>query len=319
MDGNINKSDLKKNFYDALNLSLSEKLFSELKNFSEEIKKEKPKNATRKSSQLALEIINKNTDLLIGGSADLTGSNLTLTKEMKVISPDNFEGNYIHYGVREHAMASIMNGISLYGGHIPYGGTFLVFSDYMRGGMRLSSLMKLNVIYVLSHDSIGLGEDGPTHQPIEHLSMLRATPNTLVFRPADGVEVNESWELALKSTSTPSILALSRQSVPTLRNEKVNENLSSKGAYIIYGNIKNRDLTFLSSGSELSIALEAAKELEQDGIFVVVVSMPCWELFEEQTNEYIQNILGEKPKIAMKHQFHLGGKNGYQKMIYLLE
>ena len=136
---------------------------------------------------------------------------------MKVISPDNFEGNYIHYGVREHAMASIMNGISLYGGHIPYGGTFLVFSDYMRGGMRLSSLMKLNVIYVLSHDSIGLGEDGPTHQPIEHLSMLRATPNTLVFRPADGVEVNESWELALKSTSTPSVLALSRQSVPTLR------------------------------------------------------------------------------------------------------
>ena len=204
---NINKSDLKKNFYDALNLSLSEKLSSELKNFSEEIKKDKPKNATRKSSQQALEIINKNTDLLIGGSADLTGSNLTLTKEMKVISPDNFEGNYIHYGVREHAMASIMNGISLYGGRIPYGGTFLVFSDYMRGGMRLSSLMKLNVIYVLSHDSIGLGEDGPTHQPIEHLSMLRATPNTLVFRPADGVEVNESWELALKSTSTPSVLA----------------------------------------------------------------------------------------------------------------
>ena len=195
---------------------------------------------------------------------------------MKVISSDYFEGNYIHYGVREHAMASIMNGISLYGGHIPYGGTFLVFSDYMRGGMRLSSLMKLNVIYVLSHDSIGLGEDGPTHQPIEHLSMLRATPNTLVFRPADGVEVNESWELALKSTSTPSILALSRQSVPTLRNEMPNENLTSKGAYIIYGDSNNRDITFLSSGSELSIALEAAKELKQDGISVVVVSMPCW-------------------------------------------
>ena len=303
---NINKSDLKKNFYDALNLSLSENLYNELKNYSEEIKKEKPKNATRKSSQLALEIINKNTDLLIGGSADLTGSNLTLTKDMKVISPDNFEGNYIHYGVREHAMASIMNGISLYGGRIPYGGTFLVFSDYMRGGMRLSSLMKLNVIYVLSHDSIGLGEDGPTHQPIEHLSMLRATPNTLVFRPADGVEVNESWELALKSTSTPSILALSRQSVPTLRNEKANENLSSKGAYIIYGNINNRDLTFLSSGSELSIALEAAKELEQDRISVVVVSMPCWELFEEQSNDYIQSILGEKPKIAIEASISFG-------------
>ena len=255
---------------------------------------------------MTLEIINKNTDILIGGSADLTGSNLTLTSSMKIIEPGDFQGNYIHYGVREHAMASIMNGLSLYGGSIPYGGTFLVFSDYMRGGMRLSSLMQQRVIYVLTHDSIGLGEDGPTHQPIEHLSMLRSTPNLNVFRPSDGIEVNEAWELALKSISTPSVLALSRQGLPTLREEETEINLSSKGAYIIYGDSSNRDLTILSSGSEVSIAIEAAKELKEENISVAVISMPCWELFEKQELSYRKEILGNKPRIAIESSISFG-------------
>ena len=303
----IQSSSLKDKFYETLSLEIPEKLFKELKNYSNKIKKERPKNATRKSSQLSLEIINNNTELLLGGSADLTGSNLTLTKGMDVIEPDDFKGSYVHYGVREHAMASVMNGVSIYGGLIPYGGTFLVFSDYMRGAMRLSSLMKLRVIYILTHDSIGLGEDGPTHQPIEHLSMLRSTPNLRVFRPADGVEVNEAWELALKSFSTPSALALSRQGLPTLRNESGKDNLSAKGAYIIYGHSKKRDLTIISSGSELSIAMEAAKELEdKDDLSIVVVSMPCWELFDDQSEEYKSLILGEEPRIGIEASIYFG-------------
>ena len=302
----INSSNLKDEFYDRINCKLPDKLFKELTDYSNQLKKERPKNATRKSSQLSLEIINNNTDVLIGGSADLTGSNLTLTSDMKIIEPDDFEGNYIHYGVREHAMASVMNGISLYGGSIPYGGTFLVFSDYMRGGMRLSSLMKQRVIYVLTHDSIGLGEDGPTHQPIEHLSILRSTPNLYVFRPADGIEVNEVWELALKSISTPSILALSRQGLPTLRREENGNNLSSKGAYVIYGESSSRQLTILSSGSEVSIAVEAARELRQLSISAVVISMPCWELFENQSSSYRAEILGNKPRIAIEASISFG-------------
>jgi len=302
----VNKSNLKKEFYDRIKCNLPEKIFSELRDYTKKLKKEKPKNATRKSSQLTLEIINKNTDILIGGSADLTGSNLTLTSSMKIIRPGDFQGNYIHYGVREHAMASIMNGISLYGGSIPYGGTFLVFSDYMRGGMRLSSLMQQRVIYVLTHDSIGLGEDGPTHQPIEHLSMLRSTPNLNVFRPSDGIEVNEAWELALKSLSTPSVLALSRQGLPTLREEKTENNLSSKGAYVIYGDSSIRDLTILSSGSEVSIAIGAAKELKEENISVAVISMPCWELFEKQELSYRKEILGNKPRIAIEASISFG-------------
>ena len=302
----VNLSNSKKEFYDRLKCNLPDKIFLELKDYSKKLIKEKPKNATRKSSQLTLEIINKNTDILIGGSADLTGSNLTLASSMKIIEPSDFQGNYIHYGVREHAMASIMNGISLYGGSIPYGGTFLVFSDYMRGGMRLSSLMQQRVIYVLTHDSIGLGEDGPTHQPIEHLSMLRSTPNLNVFRPSDGIEVNEAWELALKSISTPSVLALSRQGLPTLREEETEINLSSKGAYIIYGDSSNRDLTILSSGSEVSIAIEAAKELKEENISVAVISMPCWELFEKQELFYRKEILGNKPRIAIEASISFG-------------
>ena len=303
----IQSSSLKEKFYETLSLEIPEKLFKELKNYSNRIKKERPKNATRKSSQLSLEIINNNTELLLGGSADLTGSNLTLTKGMDIIEPDDCKGSYVHYGVREHAMASVMNGVSIYGGFIPYGGTFLVFSDYMRGAMRLSSLMKLRVIYILTHDSIGLGEDGPTHQPIEHLSMLRSTPNLRVFRPADGVEVNEAWELALKSSSTPSAFALSRQGLPTLRNESGNDNLSAKGAYIIYGHSKKRDLTIISSGSELSIAMEAAKELEdKDDFSIVVVSMPCWELFDDQSEEYKSLTLGEEPRIGIEASIYFG-------------
>ena len=302
----VNLSNSKKEFYNRLKCNLPEKIFLELRDYSKKLIKEKPKNATRKSSQLTLEIINKNTDILIGGSADLTGSNLTLASSMKIIEPSDFQGNYIHYGVREHAMASIMNGISLYGGSIPYGGTFLVFSDYMRGGMRLSSLMQQRVIYVLTHDSIGLGEDGPTHQPIEHLSILRSTPNLNVFRPSDGIEVNEAWELALKSISTPSVLALSRQGLPTLRQEETETNLSSKGAYVIYGDVFKRDLTILSSGSEVSIAIEAAKELKEENILVAVISMPCWELFEKQELFYRKEILGNKPRIAIEASISFG-------------
>ena len=306
-DKGIQASSFKEKFYKTLSLEIPEKLFKELSNYSNKIKKEKPKNATRKSNQLSLEIINNNTDLLLGGSADLTGSNLTLTKGMSIIEPDNFKGSYVHYGVREHAMASVMNGISIYGGFISYGGTFLVFTDYMRGAMRLSSLMKLRVIYILTHDSIGLGEDGPTHQPVEHLSMLRSTPNLRVFRPADGVEVNEAWELALKSSSTPSAFALSRQGLPTLRHESGQENLSAKGAYIIYGHPENRDLTIISSGSELSIAIEAAKELvNKDDLSIVVVSMPCWELFDDQSEEYKSLILGEEPRIGIEASIDFG-------------
>jgi transketolase len=197
-------------------------------------------------------------------------------------------------------MGAVMNGMALHGGMIPYGGTFLVFSDYMRGSMRLSALMKQRVIYVLTHDSIGLGEDGPTHQPIEHLAMLRATPNMLVFRPCDAVETAEAWEVALESTETPSVMALSRQGLPTVRTERTNENLTQKGGYILKNVRGARDITLMATGSEIAIALEAAAMMESSGLQVVVVSMPCWELFDQQSDQYRQSVLGSAPRIAVE-------------------
>ncbi|MFK8252194.1 transketolase [Ancylobacter terrae] len=264
-----------------------------------------PKVATRKASEMALAVINQATSLTVGGSADLTHSNLTLTKDMKSVTPGKYAGRYIHYGIREHAMAAVMNGIALHKGLIPYGGTFLVFSDYARGGIRLSALMGLRVVYVLTHDSIGLGEDGPTHQPVEHLAMLRATPNLNVFRPADAVETAEAWQVALHSERTPSVLALSRQNLPTLRTD-VSENLTARGAYLIRKPEHRRDVTLLATGSEVEIALKAADILKARGVDVAVVSMPCWELFEQQSEEYRRGVLGKAPRVAVEAAARFG-------------
>ena len=271
-----------------------------MRRYKKQLKAELPKVASRQASQMALEVINGAVPTMVGGSADLTGSNLTKTSNMRSITPGNYRGNYVHFGIREHAMGAVMNGMALHGGMIPYGGTFLVFSDYMRGSMRLSALMKQRVIYVLTHDSIGLGEDGPTHQPIEHLAMLRATPNMYVFRPCDAVETAEAWEVALESTETPSVMALSRQGLPTVRAERTNENLTKKGGYILRNVRGTRDLTLMATGSEMAIALEAAEQLESQGRQVAVVSMPCWELFDQQSDQYRQAVLGSAPRIAVE-------------------
>ncbi len=267
----------------------------ELFNLIEEFTKTAPQKATRQSSGKVLEILTDELDGLMGGSADLSGSNNTKTIYSTDITPLDYSGNYINYGVREHGMAATMNGLALHGGFIPYGGTFLVFSDYARPAIRLSALMKQRVVYVMTHDSIGLGEDGPTHQPIEHLASLRAIPNLNVFRPADAVEVAECWMKALESKETPSIMALSRQSVPTLRHTYCfGENLSANGAYVIKAakNSKACDNCIIATGTEVSLALEAQKVLEAAGINVRVVSMPCRDLFEQQSEDYISKTLG---------------------------
>jgi transketolase len=237
--------------------------------------------ATRKSSEMALQVLNGQLDALVGGSADLTGSNLTLTKGQGVLSAGDYGGRHIHYGIREFGMAAAMNGMALHGGIIPYGGTFLVFADYARAAIRLSALQQVGAIYVMTHDSIGLGEDGPTHQPIEHLMSLRAMPNLAVYRPADAIETAECWELALADRSRPSVLALSRQNLPLLRCD-TGENRSAAGAYRLISATAPRQVVLVATGSEVSIAVEAAKLLEADGIGADVVSMPCWELYRER-------------------------------------
>ena len=237
---------------------------------------------------------------LIGGSADLTGSNGTRTGQHNDVKPGDFSGNYIHYGVREHGMAAAMNGMALHGGIVPYGGTFLVFTDYCRPAIRLSALMGQRVIYVMTHDSIGLGEDGPTHQPVEHLAALRAMPNLQVFRPADSVECAEAWELALANADAPSILALTRQGLPVLRTAHTDDNLSAKGAYVLREADGARDVTLLATGSEVGMACEAADLLAQDGIKAGVVSMPCWELFRAQPVEYRDSVLGAAPRVGVE-------------------
>jgi transketolase len=259
-----------------------------------------PKIATRVASQRVLEKLVPALPCLIGGSADLTGSNGTRTKHHTAVAAGAFGGNYIHYGVREHAMAAAMNGLALHGGIVPYGGTFLVFTDYCRPAIRLSAIMRQRVIYVMTHDSIGLGEDGPTHQPIEHLAALRAMPNLQVFRPADPIETAECWELALQSKETPSILALTRQAVPALRKEGA-DNLCARGAYVLAETAgRKRDVSILATGSEVGLAMEARALLAKDGIEAAVVSMPCWELFAAQPVAYRDAVLGRPPRVAVE-------------------
>jgi len=296
LDSSVKKS----RFERAMSGELPKALATRMRRYKKQLKAELPKVASRQASQMALEVINAAVPTMVGGSADLTGSNLTKTSQMRSITPGNYRGNYVHYGIREHAMGAVMNGMALHGGMIPYGGTFLVFSDYMRGSMRLSALMKQRVIYVLTHDSIGLGEDGPTHQPIEHLAMLRATPNMNVYRPCDAVETAEAWEIALESTETPSVMALSRQGLPTVRSERTNENLTQKGGYILRNVRGARDITVMATGSEVAIALDAADVLKDQGYNVAVVSMPCWELFDHQSDQYRQSVLGSAPRIAIE-------------------
>ena len=296
LDSSVKKS----RFERAMSGELPKALATRMRRYKKQLKAELPKVASRQASQMAREVINAAVPTMVGGSADLTGSNLTKTSQMRSITPGNYRGNYVHYGIREHAMGAVMNGMALHGGMIPYGGTFLVFSDYMRGSMRLSALMKQRVIYVLTHDSIGLGEDGPTHQPIEHLAMLRATPNMNVYRPCDAVETAEAWEIALESSETPSVMALSRQGLPTVRTERTNENLTQKGGYILRNVRGARDITVMATGSEVAIALDAADVLKDQGYNVAVVSMPCWELFDQQSDQYRQSVLGSAPRIAIE-------------------
>ena len=271
-----------------------------LSNFSGIFKKEKQNAikssetlATRKSSEKILTALNEKKNMIIGGSADLAGSNNTKTKNHKPISKNNFKGNYIHYGVREHAMCGIMNGLSLHSKLIPYGGTFLIFSDYCKPAIRLSALMKLNVVYVMTHDSIGLGEDGPTHQPIEQLTGLRSIPNLNVFRPADTTETIECWELALKNLDTPSVLALSRQNLSPIRKVYESQNKCSLGAYEIYRSKDKVDLTIFASGSEVNLALDVSHKLATENTYSKVISVPCQEIFFKQSKDYKNNILNE--------------------------
>jgi len=312
----LENSPKKKRFEAAMSGEMPVKLTRAMKAYKQSLKEDAPKLATRQSSQKALEVINAATDLTVGGSADLTGSNLTKTDATLPVTPGKYKGRYIHYGIREHGMAAAMNGIALHGGMVPYGGTFLVFTDYARGAIRLSALMKQRVIYVMTHDSIGLGEDGPTHQPVEHLAMLRATPNLLVFRPGDAVEVAEAWEAALMQKDAPSVLALSRQGTPTLRQEKSHDNLTMKGGYILREAAGKRDITIMATGTELALAVEAADVLkEKYALHAAVVSMPCWELFDQQDDAYKASVLGDAPRLAIEAAVRFGwdrylGENG---------
>ena len=287
------KNELNK-FKEKLDLSGLESLIQKEK---EKYFEAKPSLATRQCSMAAIEKISAFLPQLIGGSADLSGSNNTKTNNSKIINSKNFNGNYIHYGVREHGMAAVMNGLALYGGIIPYGGTFLIFSDYCKPSIRLSALMGLKVIYVFSHDSIGLGEDGPTHQPIEQLAGLRAIPNLNVFRPADINETFECWELALKNENTPSAIALSRQKVPYINPKNSKENKCEKGAYVVNLTSHESNVTLVASGTEVELALNIQEKLKENNIHSKVVSMPCMELFDKQPEDYQKDILEENSLI----------------------
>ncbi|GFQ65639.1 transketolase 1 [Trichonephila clavata] len=275
-----------------------------------------PNEATRSSFGMVMELLTQHMPELIGGSADLTGSNCTKYKHMQVIDSNNYSGSYVHYGVREHAMAACMNGMALYGAILPYGGTFLVFSDYCRPAIRLSALMKQQVIYVMTHDSIGVGEDGPTHQPIEHLASLRAIPNLYVFRPADAVETLECVSIALEKKESPALFALSRQNVSYMRkfysDIDQSANLSKFGAYILCECSKELKVTIFATGSEVEIAVEAREKLQEKGIGTRVVSMPCWRLFDEQSDEYKAAILDND---SIKVAIEAGSEMGWHKYI----
>ena len=283
------------------------KLSATVKALKKQMSEEAPKLATRASSQKVLEVINPVMPETVGGSADLTGSNNTLTSDLGVFDIDNRGGRYVYWGVREHGMAAAMNGMTLHGGIRPYGGTFMAFTDYARPAMRLAALMKIPTVFVMTHDSIGLGEDGPTHQPVEHLAISRATPNTRVFRPCDTIETAEAWELAFSSTQTPSVLSLTRQGVPTVRTEHKTKNLTAQGAYVLADAEGKRQALLMATGSEVPVAMAARDLLQAEGIGTRVVSMPCWELFEEQDDAYRRRVLPGGPvRVAVEAGIRFG-------------
>jgi transketolase len=302
----------KADFNRRLNKDLPADLTDAIKQYKRDLVAEPVGPATRKASHMALEVINPIVTETIGGSADLTGSNLTLTKDLGVITANDFAGRYLYYGVREFGMAALMNGLALHGEYIPYGGTFFVFTDYCRSAIRLSALMKQRAIYVMTHDSIGLGEDGPTHQPIEHLASLRAMPNVNVFRPCDAVETAECWLAALEDKETPSILVLTRQGLKQARLENNDDNLSAKGGYVISKASSDAAVTIIATGSEVEIAIEAQAELEAIGTATKVVSMPSWEKFDAQSPTYQEDVLGNPQVFA---SIEAGSTFGWEKYV----
>ncbi len=303
-----------KAFLDVIADKLPNGWDKDLKELKKNAIAEKTKVATRKASQLCLEAIVPNVPEIVGGSADLAASNLTFVNGMKTVAKGDYNGNNVMYGIREHVMGAVMNGMSLHGGIIPYGGTFFVFSDYMRPSQRLAALMGIRAIYVLTHDSIGVGEDGPTHQPIEHLASYRCMPNILTFRPCDVVETAEAWQIAIETDNKPSILALTRQNLPLLRTSS-DVNLTARGGYVISDTAKGkkRQATLIATGSEVSLAVEAQEKLREEGIETAVVSMPCTELFDAQDLTYQEEILGTAPRIAIE----AASKFGWEKYVGL--
>ncbi len=289
-------------FNAAMSGAMPEGLEAQINDHKAAMAKEAPKLATRAASGKALEVINAATPLTIGGSADLTGSNNTKTPGLSDVTATDASGRYINYGVREHIMASAMNGIALHGGFVPYGGTFLVFTDYARPAIRLSALMGQRVIYVMTHDSIGVGEDGPTHQPVEHVAALRAIPNLNVFRPCDAVETAEAWVTALSDSDRPTVLALSRQGCATVRIEHTTDNLASKGGYVLREADGKRSVTLIATGTEVELAVKAAESIPG----AAVVSMPSWNKFDEQTADYRAAVLGTAPRIAIEAGVEMG-------------
>ena len=279
-----------------------------MREYLDGLKSQQPKVATRKASEMALEVLTAAFPEMVGGSADLTGSNNTKTKSTKSLTKNDYSGRYVNYGIREFGMAAAMNGMALHGGIIPYGGTFLVFSDYCRAAIRLSALQRARVIYVMTHDSIGLGEDGPTHQPIEHVMSLRMMPNLMVFRPADAIETAECWALAVKNDTGPSLLALSRQNLPSVRSDVSMK--SARGAYRLRGAVAARKVVLLATGSEVEIALGVADALEAQGIGADVISMPCWELFDAQDSAYRADIL---PRDVLTVSIEAGVTMGWER------
>jgi len=302
-DSNINKSSIESS------MTTQYEAPETLQPYLEKLIAEKPKVATRKASEMALEVFTKAIPQMIGGSADLTGSNNTKTPSTKPLNKDNYNGRYINYGIREFGMAAAMNGMALHGGIIPYAGTFLVFADYCRAAIRLSALQRQRVIYVMTHDSIGLGEDGPTHQPVEHVQSLRIMPNLNVYRPADAVETAECWELALRDETTPSVLSLTRQGLPTVRDD-VSSNMSANGAYRLKSAKKERKVIIVATGSEVAVALEVASNLEEKDIGCDVISMPCAELFDAQDSAYQNDIL---PDDALIVSIEAGSTIGWER------
>ncbi len=290
----------RRRFDDAANGVLPAALDQALRDLRSRFAEDRPQIASRQASQQIIDAIVPIFPNLLGGSADLTPSNLTQGRFQGDVAPGSFAGSYVHYGIREHGMAAAMNGIALHGGFIPYGGTFLTFADYSRPAIRLAALMGIRVIHVMTHDSIGLGEDGPTHQPVEHLAAWRVIPNLLVFRPADAVETAEAWECALHRDDRPSILCLSRQALPSLPRQPLDENKVALGGYLVSVPSGPRDVTLLATGSEVSIAVEAARLLAEAGVMAAVVSLPCLELFAQQSAAYRQEVLGRGPRVAVE-------------------